>query len=220
MSKMKLDSFHAYLVKGANFDGKWEIPRIETSVNTVPQNLVLFSKIRKATAFDQWVAFFTDDYRFERMWNNPSAYVESLQRFEGIISPDFSVYRDMPLVMQAWNVYRNHALAYWFSTKGISVIPNVRWGDERSYEFCFDGLPRDGIVAIGTHGCLRDRTSREDFERGLVEMTQRLTPRVILVYGPTPKDMFAPYQDSGIQIVQYESERQSFFGGQNKRGVA
>ena len=46
----------------------------------------------------------------------------------------------MPLVMQMWNTYRGRGIAVWIQNNGIEIIPNVRFGDERTFSFCFDGV--------------------------------------------------------------------------------
>lgn len=74
-----------------------------------------------------------DDFLFERIWRNPRKYLEVLQRYEGVILPDFSLYRDMPLVMQLWNIYRSRAIGHWLQMNGVTVIPNIRYGDRRTY---------------------------------------------------------------------------------------
>jgi len=66
----------------------------------------------------------------------------------------------MPLAMQLWNAYRNRAVGYWLQSEGIKIVPNVRWGDERTYNFAFDGVPCGGTVAVSSHGCIK---SREEF---------------------------------------------------------
>lgn len=206
MVKTKFDSFHAYLVKDAVFDGKWEIPRIESAVDEVPQSLLLFTEMRKAKNLNQWIHFYTDDRRFEVLWTQPQKHLKVLQKFDGIISPDYSLCVDMPLSMQVWNVYRNHAISHWLTTKGVKVIPNIRWGDERSYEFCFDGIVPGSIVAVGSHGCIRNSTSRQYFERGLEEMNKRLRPHTILVYGLAPDSIFLKYVKAGVNIIAFPSE--------------
>ena len=72
-------------------------------------------------------------------FGNPRQYLDKLKKFQGIISPDFSLYRNMPLCMQMWNTYRGRALANFLSENDINIIPNVRFGDERTYSFCFEG---------------------------------------------------------------------------------
>ena len=137
------DVFHAFLVKNAEYDSYIELPIIKTS-NYLPGKLIPFSiaMARNCTDFDCWVMFFEHDVKFERLWNNPVRYLSKLKKFKGVITPDFSLYRNMPLVMQMWNTYRNRALAYWLQNNVIEVIPNVRFGDERTYSFCFDGIEK------------------------------------------------------------------------------
>ena len=119
-----------------------------------------------------------------------------------MISTDFSLYFDMPLAMQIWNTYRNRAFAFWLQENGVDVIPNVQWGDERSYEFCFEGIPKNSIVAISTHGCIQGKKERPLFKKGLEELVGRLKPTTIVNYSNTPDDIFSPYKKAGIEILQ------------------
>ena len=135
------DVFHAFLVKKANYDGIEEIPCIETS-KIVPKRLILFSKAMKTNDYDQWVVFYEYDSEFVRLWNNPYRYLEKLKKFKGVITPDFSLYRNMPLVMQKWSTYQGKAIGVWLQNEGVEVIPNVRFADERSYSFCFAGVEK------------------------------------------------------------------------------
>ncbi|MGN0180364.1 MAG: DUF4417 domain-containing protein [Monoglobaceae bacterium] len=201
------DVFHSYLVEDADYEGYIELPKIKTS-NLIPKKLVPFSKAMSKTwnDFDCWVMFYEHDVKFERLWNNPKRYLERLKKFKGIISPDFSLYRNMPLVMQQWNTYRGRALAVWLLSNGIEVIPNVRFGDERTFSFCFDGIEKFKTVAIGTHGCIRSHIDRDYFKKGLAELVKRLSPKIIVVYGAAPDDIFKIYKDSGIEIIPFESE--------------
>ena len=201
------DVFHAFLVENAEYDGKYELPVIKTS-NLIPDRVVTFSKAmaKSWTDFDCWVVFYEHDKNFERLWNNPKAYLNKLKKFNGIISPDFSLYRNMPLVMQIWNTYRGRALAVWLQENGIEIIPNVRWNDERTLKFCFNGIDRYKTVAVGTHGCIKHIEDREYFKAGLDELIKRLSPKTIIVYGAAPDDIFKSYKDSGINIIAFESE--------------
>ena len=150
--------------------------------------------------------FYEHDIKFERLWHNPKQYLAKLKRFKGIISPDFSLYQNMPLCMQMWNTYRGRALSAWLQSNGIEIIPNVRFNDERTYEFCFDGIEKFKTVALGTHGCIKRRIDKDYFKDGLAEMVKRLSPRTIIVYGSAPDDIFKKYRDMGINIMPFESE--------------
>lgn len=218
MNKSKHDSFNAYLVRGAGFDGKWEIPIIEDVPQIVPEEIILFTEMKKSHNHDAWVHFYTDDRRFNCIWNSPTKYLAQFKRFQGVISPDFSVYRDMPLSVQLYAVYRSRAVGFWLTTQGVPVIPNVRWGDERSYEFCFHGVIPNSTVAVGTNGCLQDPTDRALFRQGLDEMCHRLNPKTILVYGPTPEEMFKKHKDAGIKVVEYTAEMRRVHEAKLKEG--
>lgn len=166
----------------------------------------MFSKAISSNAFDSWVCFYEDDAAFERLWNNPQKYLPILRRFAGVISPDFSLYRDMPLVMQEWNVYRSRAIAHWLQENGVRVIPNIRWGDERTHELCCCGIQDGGTIAIGSHGCIKLLQEREVFRNGLDYVVGRICPDTIVVYGKAPDIIFDKYRKSGIVIKQFESD--------------
>ena len=201
------DVFHAFLVENADFDGYIELPVIKTS-DKLPEKVVTFSKAmsKSWSDFDRWVVFYEHDKEFERLWNNPKQYLDKLKKFKGVISPDFSLYRNMPLVMQMWNTYRGRALAVWLQNNGIEIIPNVRFGDERTFSFCFDGIEENKTVAVGTHGCIKRKEDKIFFKIGLARMVQRLSPKIIIVYGSAPDNIFKPYRDMGIKIIAFESE--------------
>lgn len=199
--------FHSFLVEKADYDGYFELPKIKTS-SQLPDRVITFSKAMARTwnDFDCWVMFYEHDVNFERLWHNPKQYLAKLKKFKGIISPDFSLYRNMPLCMQMWNTYRGRAIAVWLQNNGVEIIPNVRFNDERTYEFCFDGIEKFKTVAVGTHGCIKNRIDKDYFKDGLAEVVRRLSPRTIIVYGAAPDDIFKKYRDASINIMPFESE--------------
>lgn len=201
------DVFRSFLVKGVDYDGIFELPKIKTS-DELPNRLVSFSKAMSKSwnDFETWVMFYEYDVKFERLWNNPKKYLNKLKKFKGVISPDFSLYRNMPFVMQLWNTYRGRALAVWLQSNGIEVIPNVRFNDIRTFAFCFDGIEKNKTVAIGTHGCIKQKTDKEYFKAGLAELIHRLSPQNLVIYGHTPEEMFREYANNGINIISFDSE--------------
>lgn len=100
---------------------------------------------------DRMVHFFLYAYKFERVWKHPDQDVEKLKRYRAILSPDFSMYLEMAPVLQLCNVFRNRWCGAYFSNKGIRVVPTVSWGDEGTFNFCFDGIPRGSTVAVSTY---------------------------------------------------------------------
>ena len=103
--------------------------------------------------------------------------------------------------MQMWNTYRNRTLAYWLQSKGMDIVTNVRWGDERTYDFVFEGLPQGGTYAVCTNGCIQNKLNRHYFKKGLAKMVELLKPSTIINYSTTAPDIFGPYKDQGIEII-------------------
>ena len=199
------DVFRAFMVQHASYEGNLEIPCI-APIKETPEKLISFSKSISSKEFDAWVHPYEDDASLERLWNNPKKYLPILKRYKGVITPDFSLYRDMPLVMQQWNLYRSQAFGTWLQDEGLSVIPNVRWGDERTFNACTLGKPKNSTIAIGSHGCIKSLRDREFFVRGLDYVVTTLQPKMIVVYGTAPESIFGKYEDAGIQIIQFDSD--------------
>ena len=67
------------------------------------------------------------------------------------------------------------------------MIPDVVWGDEESYNYCFDGLPQHSTVAVSSVGVANDGewNDKEDslFRKGYNEMLNRLKPTAVIFYG-------------------------------------
>lgn len=198
------DVFHAFLVKNATYDGSLEIPCLKAEFGK-PKKLIAFSKAIRSTDYDAWVHFYEDDVAFERLWNKPKTYLPILKKFKGVISPDYSVYRDMPLVMQQWNIYRGRAIAHWLQENDVSVIPNIRFGDERTFELSCIGIKKHSVISVGSHGCIKLLNERRYFEDGLNYVVDTLEPTSIVVYGATPDYIFAKYKAMGIEILQFDS---------------
>jgi hypothetical protein len=199
------DVWNASLLQGAKYDGKWEMP-IVPACHIEPTNLTAFTRAKRNLSDNSFLHFYQDDYKFERVWRNPKQYLDLLKSYGGAISPDFSVYREMPLSQQLESVYKNRVLNFWWSKNGIPVIPNVRWGDKRTYEFCFDGLPQNSVLAVGTYGSVKHVCDRNCFMDGFFEMVDRLNPKAVVVYGSTSDKIFLPLFSWKIRIIPFESE--------------
>lgn len=199
-----VDVFNAFLVASAEYDGYLEIP-VLVGGDFRPKRLIEFSKAISSNDYDCWVHFYEDDASFIRIWRNPRKYLPLLKKFAGVICPDFSLYRDMPLVMQYWNIYRSHAIGTWLQSNGVNVIPNVRFGDARTYEVCCLGIPKHATIAVGTHGCMKNKDDRIFLTEGLADVIERLEPNIVIVYGTAPAAIFDKFRDKGIIILQFDS---------------
>lgn len=205
------DVFNAFLVSEAHYSGYYEFPKLQRSCY-IPNRLIPFSKALACKDYDQWIHFFEDDYQFERVWRNPRKYLPLFKRYNGVILPDFSLYRDMPMVMQLWNIYRSRALGFWLQQNGIKIIVNLRYADNRSYSLCCLGVPKHSTIAIGTHGTMKDKDDRQFFCEGLNTILKELEPSAIIVYGCAPDSIFNGCKEQGIQIFAFPSEFSSSHG--------
>lgn len=134
------------------------------------------------------VHFFIDDYQFTRLWTNPDAYLDLLKAFRCVFTPDFSTYTDFPKAIQIYNHYRKHWLGAYWQQNGIRVIPTISWSDESSFDWCFDGEPIGGAVAVSSVGTQMNPNARRLFMAGYNEMLARLRPSQILFYGFIPPE--------------------------------
>ena len=182
---------------------KYGIPDIKADKLEV-KNLIPYrvDKNRNGTAH-----FFLDDYRFERCWKNADSQIEELKKYDGTLSPDFSMYTNYPQAFQLWQVYRNRWCAAYWQLHGIKVIPTVSWSTEESFKYCFLGIPKHSTVAVGTVGVLNHKESQNLFMKGFEEMLQQLEPSEILIYGNVLADLnryknirwFEPYMNKFIK---------------------
>lgn len=67
------------------------------------------------------------------------------------------------------------------------MIPTVCWSDDLSFEFCFDGIPKESIVAVANTGCVHGKYQSELFKIGYYEMLDRLNPTKVLFFGQIPE---------------------------------
>lgn len=147
------------------------------------------------------VHFFIDDYRFDGIYRNPEKSLRKLAQYSFLISPDYSLYREMPRALQIYNVFRNRWVGAFWQAQGLHVVPCVSWSDSLSFDFCFDGIQVGSIVSIGMIGCKENNKS--SFLRGFYELLNRINPEVVIVFGKPFKDMNGPLIE-----VNYKESRE------------
>ena len=121
--------------------------------------------------------------------------------------PDFSVYINFPIVLQAYSVFKSRVLAAYYSSRGITVIPNVTWSDKESLEWVLDGLPKNSVVALSSNGVLNANTVN-DFVELFNKVMKRLEPKKIVFVGSIPTQL-----KDDKRIIQYDSHLQKMRKG-------
>jgi len=201
----KRDVFHSWMVKGARFEGEFDMPCIE-GTKEAPKGLVTFSEAMDSRCRDYecHVMFYEDDFRFERIWAQPHRYEERLKRFAGAISPDFSTCTDFPGALKVWNTYRDRAVGFWMQRLlRMHVIPNVRV-EELTRTWALDGLPHGSIIAVGARACVKDRGDRALFTQGLKIAVDELEPSGIVWYGADAYGCSDYPRSLGIPVYVFE----------------
>lgn len=180
---MDRSSFKTEFFEGAELVGKFGFPKVR-GTNLIPEKAIPFNMaMREKNRRDKWVHFFIDDYRFERIWNQPQRYISVLNKFVGVISTDFSMFSDMPKAQVIWNCYRNRAAAFWLQKNHIPVIPVVEWSDYTDFAWCLDGLPIHSTLAVGTYGCNKSSLKRYGLIKGVEKICAELQPSALVMYG-------------------------------------
>lgn len=176
------------LVLRNHFDGQgiFQLPLVKKSnVDLSNIQLLGYDKLSN-NQYEKIVHFFLDDYKFEAIWNNPDDRIERLSKYKAVISPQFSIYSDMPMSMKVYQTFRNRWCGAYLQSKGIKVIPSLAWGEPDTYWFCFDGIEKGSIVAVSTIGV---RKEKELFLNGYYEMLRKINPSAIICYGETFDEM-------------------------------
>ena len=181
-------------------DDFWQMPIIRCD-DYIPDRLIGFNYAKSSKEKDTGVHFYIDDYQFERVWSYPEKYLDILLPYDCILSPDFSLYMDMPMPMKIWNVYRSRQIGAYYQSKGIKVIPTISWAEPETYEFCFRGIPKESIVSISTVGVKRDKRAVETWKDGVRAMIEAIEPKTILVYGGALE-----YDYGDVDVRYYDNE--------------
>lgn len=181
--------------------GRYGIPQLQPIYNET-KDWLSFNYAKTCTDPEgHGIHFFIDDYQFTRLWSQPDTYLPMLSKFEVLMTPDFSTYTDFPMAIQIYNHYRKHWLGAYWQMKGLTVIPTISWSDADSFDWCFDGEPVGGTVAVSAVGTQMDDRARELFRVGWREMLNRLHPENVIFYGAVPEECKA---ENVIQIAAYQ----------------
>jgi len=152
--------------------------------------------------FSRMVHFFLYDYKFEDIWKGPEKRVEALKKYRAVLTPDYSMYLEMHPAMQLYNTFRNRWVGAYLANHKIKVVPTVNWGNESTFDFCFEGIAKGSAVAVSTYMAHAHSTcpeQKEWFMVGYNEMLRRIEPEVIICY-----DSPFPEMQGNIVYVDYE----------------
>lgn len=218
-SKSDEDVFLARLLKNANFQtGFYQFPAIKNCPIERPKRTVLWSKRHlcedkssSALVFYEYDGFFDGKdgiYNILKYGSNADieSLVSELKEYAFVVCPDYSVYGNFPIYKQIDAMARSREVGFILQDRGVKVIVNFRATHEWSYEAALSGLTVGQTVAIGSLGALRDRDSRMLLRDSVVALADCVCPKIVIVYGYAPDDVFGPLKECGAEIWRFDSE--------------
>lgn len=183
-------------------DGEWGFPIIKRQkLDLSDIELIACSDTSKADTLNLYkgIHHFTDDYRFESLYNHPDRCIEKYKKYRFVLTPDYSLYAEMDLWRQIESIGKNRWVGANWQKHGMTVIPTLSWGKPSSYKFCFDGIERNSIVAVGMIGC---KQGKIPFMKGYKQMLNAIEPSAIICFGKPFEEM-----TGNIITVDYISSR-------------
>jgi len=184
--------------------GSYDIPEIlPQEIDLTEPDILGFNYAKGEDLPEEKIChFYLDDYQFDRVWKDPDLYVDKMKQFKAVLAPDFSLYTDFPRAVQIYNHYRKHWVARYWQENGVKVIPTICWSTPDSFEWCFDGEPREATVSISVLGCNRDEQMKRDFWVGFNEAVKVLRPKRILLFtGNSPVEV----PETGAEVIRVRS---------------
>lgn len=115
----------------------------------------------------------TSNYKYTRNWENQQKAI-----FDGVGEYDIPV-------IQPEEYHHVNWIGAYLQSKGVHVIPTISWSTPDSFDWCFDGEPRESVVAVSSVGCNR---VLDKFVEGYNAMIQALNPSTIIFYGKIPDE--------------------------------
>ena len=196
------NSYNLHEFDAGRVAGPYDLP-ILRKCSEVPTELMGFNYVLNTTDRSKGVHFFIDDYQFERVWTDPMTYVMKLTEFPCVLTPDFSLYTDMPMAMKIWNVYRSRLIGQMMQDRGINVIPTIQFAGEETLDWVFEGIEGGGTVATSTVGVMRDPASRKIWTAGMERAIAEIRPKTVLCYGTEMKE----FDWQGVDVVTIRSRQ-------------
>jgi hypothetical protein len=179
--------------------GQWGIPLVKKQdINISDISLISYASTKRNESIEnkrRGVHFFVDDYRFEGIYRNPTRSLDKLSQYAFLLTPDFSTYRRMQPWRQLESIAHSRWCGAYWQSKGLQVVPTITWSTPSSFRYCFDGVEKGSIVAVGMIGC---RNDKRNFLLGYNMMLEKIEPSVIICVGKPFKEM-----DGNILEIEY-----------------
>lgn len=200
--------------------GKYDMPYLSyEDEDVLPDYLCLYKELKDyKKTLKTFVTFYQFDDEFDLIngifyaiyFNIKDLLDYYKERFRGVfgfISPDYTQAGDIHFIENAYRCFKARIVSIWLIMEcDAVVIPNIAYVNERSKEYCFDGIGKGSIVAISAKGLIKEESQRKILLETVKETVDIVCPKAIVVCSVTAEDnevlkCFQYAIDKGIKII-------------------
>lgn len=110
-----------------------------------------------------------------------SYYKERFKGVFGFISPDYTQAGDVHFAENMYRCFKARIVSIWLIMEcDAVVIPNIPYVNERSVEYCFDGIQQRSIVAISAKGLIKEECQRQVLIETIKETVDAINQKLLL----------------------------------------
>jgi len=145
------------------------------------------------------LGFYTEDYKFEHLWDDAAKYGLEFKKFGwgALVAPDYSLDIGEALPVQLFNVYRSRWLSRYWQELGIKIIPNLTGAEAYTMDFVTEGIPVGCPVVMmqcrtavsmrreggGGERKAGGKQGRARFINLLGKSVEKIKPKNVIIYG-------------------------------------
>lgn len=161
------------------------IPLLEpVNLDLSPSTLVACNDLGRSEApVESGVHFYKADRTFVSAITKPLTWVNRLDGFGCVLTPDVSIGDGMFRWQRVRNTVLSRATGVVWQSRGMKVVPSLRWRDQSDYDLVAAGVAKNSVFAVSNYASRRSVLDRRMFVLGVHEMIDRLQPQMVLVYG-------------------------------------
>jgi len=134
--------------------------------------------------------FYTDDYRFEMLWDDPRKIINT--GAANVAEINFSCVNQMPRVVVLWNIYKKRWISRYLQERGLRIAVDL-FVSKQWYEDNLLGVPKgwNCYITKGTAGTIEGGALKEQYELALEH------------FGGSPKDLNFYVYDGNKKVKDF-----------------
>jgi hypothetical protein len=168
--------------------------------------------------------FYCYDIFFESLWFDAAQMIPQLKKvkWDGIISPDFSVFKEMPLAVNLYNVYRSRWCARYWQEAGLPIIPSIQSCSDETLEMSITTLPKHcPVVSVQARTTQGQKQARDADIARIHRLLEHCKVDNLLIYGGDEARQWMeprlPKKTKYHWLTSWASERRKVFEAKIKK---